>query len=334
MDATVAATLLSIYQSELDGTYIAFTGNGVAGDPSSFLNANTNYARIDGPSVWIEFVCQNGVVFRNQIHYHTVWRDHVRDYGKDLSLTTALDASASGSVTSTNAASYAAGTLAPEAISTLFGTGLASSTVSASTNPLPTTLGDVQVQIRDSAGVTRDAPLFYVSATQISYQNPAGTSTGSATVTVRQNGSIVGQGTTVVEQVTPGLFAANANGRGVAAATALRIKADGSQVVEPVLQLNQTTNQYEALALNIGAASDQLFLLVFGTGFRNHSSANVTATIGGTNAEVTYAGTQGTFVGLDQANIRIASSLAGRDNLEVVLTVDGKSSNPVVINVK
>src|SRR4051812_46176368 len=30
MDATVAANLLAIYQSELDGTYVAFTGNGTA----------------------------------------------------------------------------------------------------------------------------------------------------------------------------------------------------------------------------------------------------------------------------------------------------------------
>jgi uncharacterized protein (TIGR03437 family) len=335
MDDTVAATLLAIYQGELDGTYIAFTGNGVAGDASSFLNANTNYARIDGPSVWIEFVCQGGIVFRNQIHYHTVWRDHLRDYAKDLSLTVPLDASASGGITSSNAASYAAGTLAPEAIGTLFGTGMASSTVSASTTPLPTTLGSVQVQVRDSAGITRDAPLFYVSPTQVSYLMPPGTSTGAATVTVLLNGSTVGQGTTVVEQVTPGLFAANANGQGVAAAIALRVKADGSQVAEPLLQLNQTTNKFETVPLSIGDASDQLFLLAFGTGFRNRSSlANVTATIGGTNAEVTYAGAQGTFVGLDQANIRIPASLAGRGEVNVVLTVDGKNSNVVVINVK
>ncbi|HEY3839318.1 MAG TPA: DUF3500 domain-containing protein, partial [Bryobacteraceae bacterium] len=91
MDDTVAANLLALYQNELDSTYIAFTGSGVSGDATSFLNANTNYARIDGPSVWIEFACQSGVVFRDQIHYHTVWRDHVRDYGGDLSLTTPLD---------------------------------------------------------------------------------------------------------------------------------------------------------------------------------------------------------------------------------------------------
>lgn len=341
MDATVAANLLSIYQSELDGTYIAFTGNGVAGDPTSFLNANTNYARIDGPSVWIEFVCQCGVVFRNQIHYHTVWRDHVRDYGKDLSLTVPLDSSAggstgsSGAVTSTSAASYAAGSLAPEAIGTLFGTGLALSPVSAATNFLPTTVGGVQVQITDSAGVTRSAPLFYVSPTQLSYQMPAGTSTGAATIGVMLNGSAVGRGTTLVEQVTPGLFAANANGQGVAAAIALRVKSDGSQAAESILQLNQTTNQYEAVPLSISDACDQLFLLAFGTGFRNRSSlSNVSATIGGANAEVTYAAAQGTFVGLDQANIRIPSSLAGRGGVNVILTVDGKASNTVTINLK
>lgn len=337
MDATVAANLLAIYQGELDGTYVAFTGNGVAGDATSFLNTNTNYVRIDGPSVWVEFVCQNGVVFPSQIHYHSVWRDHSRDYAKDLSLTVPLDGSTGGvaTVTLTNGASYAVGSLAPEAIGTLFGTSLASSTVSASTDPLPTTLGGVQVQVQDSAGVIRNAPLFYVSPTQISFENPSGTSVGAATITVLLNGSTVGQGTAIVEQLSPGIFAANANGQGVAAAVALRVKADGTQSAEPILQLNQTTNKYETVPLSIGDASDQLYLIAFGTGFRNRSSlANVTATIGGTTAGVSYAGAQGSFIGLDQANILIPSSLAGRGEVNVVLTVDGKSANPVTINVK
>jgi len=336
MDDTVAANLLAIYQNELDGTYIAFTGSGVAGNASSFLNANTNYARIDGPSVWIEFACQSGVVFRNQIHYHTLWRDHLRDYGKDLSLTTALDsAAAGGSLTITSAASYAAGTLAPEAIGTIFGTGLATGTTSATSDTLPTTLGNVQVQVKDSAGNTRNAPLFYVSPTQISFQNPSGTSTGAAPVTVLSNGASVGQGTTVVEQVTPALFAANANGQGLASAIAVRVKSDGTQVAEPLIQLNSTTNKYEAVPLTIGDSTEQLFLLLFGTGFRNRTAlSGVTATIGGTSAAVTYAGAQGNFIGLDQANVQIPRSLAGRGDVNVVLTVDGKTANTVTINVK
>lgn len=85
LDATTAASLMALYTSELNSTYIAFTGSATVGSASTFLNTNTNYVRIDGPHVWIEFVCQTGVVFPSQIHYHTVWRDHVSDYGVDLS---------------------------------------------------------------------------------------------------------------------------------------------------------------------------------------------------------------------------------------------------------
>src|SRR5438128_1969724 len=49
---------------------------------------------------------------------------------------------------------------------------------------------------------------------------------------------------------------------------------------------------------------------------------------------VTNAGAQGVFVGLDQANIVIPRSLAGRGDVNVVLTVDGKTSNTVTNSVK
>lgn len=82
VDPTTAATYLTTYQNELANTYVCYSSNtsGTSGNASSFFTANTDYVRIDGPSVWIEFVCQNGVVISNQIHYHTVMRDHSRDY--------------------------------------------------------------------------------------------------------------------------------------------------------------------------------------------------------------------------------------------------------------
>jgi uncharacterized protein (TIGR03437 family) len=259
----------------------------------------------------------------------------VSDDGSGSIWRVSYDRPSGGAVTITSAASYVGGTLAPEAIGTLFGSGMASITVAASTNPLPTSLGGVQVQVKDSAGNLRNAPLFFVSPTQISFQNPSGASVGTATVTVTLNGTTVVQGTTEIDQVTPGLFGANASGEGVAAAIALRVKADGSQVVEPLFELNPRTNKYEPVPLSIGAATDQLFLLAFGTGFRHRTSlGNVTATIGGTNAAVTYAGAQGEFTGLDQANILIPASLSGRGNVDVVLSTDGKRSNTVVINVR
>lgn len=82
LDETSAAAFTSIYQNELSDTYVCYASNttGTTGNASSFFTANTDYVRIDGPSVWIEFICQTGVVISNQIHYHSVMRDQKRDY--------------------------------------------------------------------------------------------------------------------------------------------------------------------------------------------------------------------------------------------------------------
>ena len=73
-DDATAAQLLNYYQTQLATTYISYAGTGN-------FTTNGDYARIDGPNVWIEFVCQTGVVFRSNIHYHSIWRDRARDYG-------------------------------------------------------------------------------------------------------------------------------------------------------------------------------------------------------------------------------------------------------------
>lgn len=95
VDSTTAAAVMARYTAEIDQTYIAFTGSATAGNASTFLVSNSNYARIDGPTVWIEFACQNGIVIAGQIHYHSVWRDHAHDYGVDLS-GDAIDQGSSG----------------------------------------------------------------------------------------------------------------------------------------------------------------------------------------------------------------------------------------------
>lgn len=78
VDDATAKKLMKTYERELNETYIAYSGG-------TGLDTQGDYVRIDGPGVWIEFVCQNGVVYRDQIHYHTVYRDHTRDYGSEFS---------------------------------------------------------------------------------------------------------------------------------------------------------------------------------------------------------------------------------------------------------
>jgi uncharacterized protein (TIGR03437 family) len=83
------------------------------------------------------------------------------------------------------------------------------------------------------------------------------------------------------------------------------------------------------------ADTDQVFLVLFGTGIRGRGALSaVTAQIGGTDCEVTYAGPQGGFVGLDQVNLKLPRSLAGRGEVAVQLTVEGRPANTVQVTIK
>jgi len=52
------------------------------------------------------------------------------------------------------------------------------------------------------------------------------------------------------------------------------------------------------------------------------------------DAEAPFAGAQGEFVGLDQCNVRLATSLAGSGEISIALTVDGTPSNTVKARIK
>ncbi|MEO6726810.1 MAG: PQQ-dependent sugar dehydrogenase [Blastocatellia bacterium] len=240
-----------------------------------------------------------------------------------------------GQVAIVSAASYRGDALAPELITAAFGTNLAVVTQASNATPLPANIGGTQVTVRDSTGVDRIAPLFFVSPNQVNYQIPPNTASGNATVTITNWSGVVSRGTAQVSPVAAGLFTLNATGRGLPAAVVDRIKASGTRTTEAIGQFDPVQNQFVPVPIDLGALDDQVFLVLFGTGFRFRSALSAaTATIGGTNAEVTFAGPQGGFVGLDQANVRIPRSLAGRGEVDVVLTVDGQASNAVRISIK
>jgi uncharacterized protein (TIGR03437 family) len=237
-------------------------------------------------------------------------------------------------VTTVSAASFQPGA-ASEAIVTLFAAGgLAGSTSVASSVPLPTELGGVQVRVKDSLGVEREAPLFFVSPGQINWLMPQGVRNGTANITVLRDNNSVGAGTALVDTVAPALFTANASGQGAPAAVLLRLKTDGAQSIEPVAQFNATTNRFESVPIDLGPEGEQVFLIAFGTGYRSSALANVSSTIGGAPAEVLFAGATPGLEGLDQANIRIPRSLAGRGTVDVVFRAEGKTANTVQIAIK
>ncbi|MFN7947991.1 MAG: endonuclease/exonuclease/phosphatase family protein [Blastocatellia bacterium] len=240
-----------------------------------------------------------------------------------------------GPATSVSAASYNGARLAPESIAALFGAGLSAGTEAAASVPLPTTLAGTNVKVRDSAGVERLAPLFFVSPGQINYQIPAGTANGAAFVTVSSSDGALATGPIEIASVAPGVFAANADGQGIAAALVLRIKADGTQLYEAATRFDPAQNKVVAVPIDPGPPTDQVYLLLFGTGWRNRSGLpGVTVTTGGVNALTDYAGPQGDFIGLDQMNVLLPRTLAGRGEVEVTVKVDGQAANPLKVSIK
>ncbi len=238
-------------------------------------------------------------------------------------------------VSSVSAASYGGATLAPESIVAAFGGNLATATASASSVPLPTSLGGSSVKLRDSANTERLAPLFFVSPTQVNYLAPPMTAAGDAVVTATNGDGAVSISPATIAPVSPGLFSADASGRGVAAGVVLRVKSDGSQSYEPIARFDAATNRIVAVPIDLGPASDQVILIVFGTGLRFRSSLSAaTATIGGMTSGILYAAEQGGLVGVDQVNLRLPRALAGGDEVDVALSVDGGIANVVRVSFK
>gem|GEM_PF-1178345 len=236
-------------------------------------------------------------------------------------------------IASVSAASFTEFGLSSESIVAGFGLGMAGSTQFAEGDHLPTSLAGTSLLIRDGAGIERLAPLFYVSPAQINYQLPAGLSPGTATVTVTGGDKVMAIGAVRIANTWPGIFTANGTGDGVAAAVVLRVKSDGSSNYEPVARFDAGQNKYVTAPIDLGSPSDQVYLIMFGTGLRNRSSTEaVKARIGGIDVPVSYAGPQGDYAGLDQVNIPLVRALSGRGEVNVELSADGYPANIVQVS--
>ncbi len=236
----------------------------------------------------------------------------------------------------TNAASFNLASVAAESIVSAFGANLTGSTIVAAATPLPTTLGGVTITVTDRNNVSRQAPLFFVSSGQVNFQVPAGTETGRGRITLqRQDGTRI-SGDLLVEKAAPGLFAANADGQGVGAFVALRIAADGTQTYLPTFRLDAATNRFVAAPLSLGAETDKVYLILYGTGIRNEKNlADVSIEVGGVPVPVLFSDAQGALIGLDQVNIGpLPRTLIGKGSVRIVMSANGRDANQLTITIQ
>jgi uncharacterized protein (TIGR03437 family) len=200
-----------------------------------------------------------------------------------------------------NSASFAPVTnpIAPGQFITLFGSGLGPATpLVAPTIPFPTNLGGISVTVQG-----RPAPLYFVSANQISALVPFATSGISADVVVRAGNQESNRVTVAVSRTAPGVYSLSQNGIGPAA----MLKADFS-VVSPAnpARPGETILIYltglGALdpPVGDGAAAPANTL--------SRVTSNVNVYIGGQRATVSFAGAAPGFAGLYQVNAVIPAN--------------------------
>lgn len=237
-----------------------------------------------------------------------------------------------------SAASFDENSVTPSGIVAAFGSGLATTTAIPTTAPLPVELGGTTARIRDSANVERAAELFFVSPNQVNLLVPAATAEGEATITIRSGDGAVSTGGFNVVNVAPAIFTANSNGAGVPAANLIRVRSDGSQVLESPFEFG-AGNTLQPRPIDLGPEGDRVFLILFLSGIRLAADPNgdgnlnesIGVVIAGGVEPVAFAGEQGSFSGLDQVNLELPRVLAGRGRINLAVTAGGFASNPVEI---
>ena len=218
--------------------------------------------------------------------------------------------------------------LATHALGSIYGQGFAAGSVASTESPWPFNLGGVSVTVAD-----RPAPLLYVSPDQINFEIPSGTPAGDAAFTVQ-----TGLGTTLnfsgnVTAVAPGLFTANGDGRGVVAASAIRVIAGSAlQTTLPVFQCGDTPGSCVSVPIQIGIDTP-IYVTLYGTGIRDAPSGSVAVLIDGKSVPVLYAGAQPQWDGLDQINIELPLTLRGAGEVDVVIAASGVLSNTARIQI-
>lgn len=242
-----------------------------------------------------------------------------------------LSAGIPGDFAVVSAASLAAGPVAPTSIAAGFGKSLSDSTATASETTLPTRLAGVTLTFTDSLGLTSPASLIFVSPAQVNFVVPV-VSTGPAVATLNLNGKTVAQSLVQILPFAPGIFTANADGKGVPAAQALRVTQDGSRSSLPVFQCGTAPGSCASVPIDLGPATDRVYLSLYATGVRNCSYTTVQ--IGGIDAQVTGSQAQGQFPGLDQVNLLLPRLLEGKGEVPLTLSACGTTSNTVRITIR
>lgn len=215
-----------------------------------------------------------------------------------------------------NGASYVPEPLTANSYAALFGSNL----VVSPGDPV------IEVSIIDPTGYTNVANILYAAPGQINIFVPDIISLGHGTLQVSDRLGTSAAFPISIANFAPGLFTVDTTGK-IPAAQVVVAGANNTQTVEPVANCTGGACALVPIVLN---PADQTYLILYGTGIRGRaSSSDVSVTIGGLPAAVSYAGPQGVYPGLDQVNVLIPQALAGSKQVDLDLKILTNAANTV-----
>jgi uncharacterized protein (TIGR03437 family) len=229
-----------------------------------------------------------------------------------------------------NAAFYSS-VMAAGSIAAVYGNNLASGQTSASTVPLPTTLGGSTLTIGGHA-----APIFFASPDQVNVQIPwevAGQNLVPLTTAI--GSSNPNKRTVQLVPFAPGIFTLNGAGTGQAVA----LVSGTTMVAGPAgtYSLPAAKGGYVSVyCTGLGAVTDPpaTGLAASTSGALSTTLTMPNVTIGSIPAEVSFSGLAPGLVGVYQVNVKVPVDAASGDAVPVTLSIGGVSSNSVSIAVQ
>ncbi|HEV8144795.1 MAG TPA: hypothetical protein VGP79_00365 [Bryobacteraceae bacterium] len=257
-------------------------------------------------------------------------------FNPDLTATTTLSGSApanpkvpivfSGGVVGT--ASYVASP-APGTLISIFGAELADDSFASPEIPRPARILTTQVLLNDTT-----LPLLFVSGGQINALVPYGLATNSTyQLIVRRGDSISTPETLAVLPAQPAVFTIDQSGKGQG--HIYRATTSGQQILATSGAAVTAGDVLVVYSAGLGEVDPGS---IAGTPARidvlQRTVNPVTATIGGVNAKVEFAGLTPGFTGLYQVNLVVPPGVVPSETAELVLSAAGQVSTPATLAVR
>jgi len=214
--------------------------------------------------------------------------------------------------------------LAPGVLISVFGTGLASSSISG-TSPLPTDLAGTQVTLGN-----QPLPLLYASDGQVNAQVPYGLAVNTQLqLQVKRGATLSVPQSLTVAPAQPAVFTLDQSGAGQGA-----IVNAGNVIVDAQAPAS-SGDTVVIYCTGLGAVSPAVPAGVPApTTSLSQTTNPVTVSIGGQPAQVAFAGLTPGYAGLYQINAVVPAGVSAGDAVPVVLQVAGQVSPAVTMSVK